>query len=53
MVIVDPNIPNGRMTSAVGWKNVGMGVAATARWLRPATTVPPAPICTTVAVTLR
>ena len=54
MAIVGP-IPIGRMTSPVGWKIGGMAAAATWRW-RPrllATTVPPEPICTTVAVTLR
>ena len=31
MAIADPNIPNGRMTSSVGWKNYGMAAVATGR----------------------
>ena len=54
MAIEYPNIPDGRMTSAVGWKNSGVAAVATARGRpRLATTVAPDPICTTVAVTLR
>jgi hypothetical protein len=31
MAIEDPNIPDGRMTSAVGWKNSGVAAATTGR----------------------
>ena len=51
---MDPNIPIGRMTSSVGWKNGGAAAATIGGWRFPlATIVPPDPNCTTVAVTLR
>ena len=52
MAIEDPNTANGPKTPSLGWNNGGMAAAAMGRW-RLATTVPPVPICTTVAVTLR
>jgi hypothetical protein len=31
MAMVDPNIPGGRMTSSVDWKNVGIAATTTGR----------------------
>src|SRR3954462_112281 len=54
MAMEDPYISDGPKTISLGWNNGVTAVATTGSCRRRlATTVPPDPICTTVAVTLR